>query len=274
MAFINYDFEKIQNYIGINYIFQLISNRKLSAIYHSHNFYEIIYFLQGKATHLINEKTHICVANQMILLRPSDRHCFIKQSDDVALFSLSVQKEEFESVANIYGSDFFKQISSSESPLFYHNCSLLNYSFLDYENMSVNIKTYDYKFLLSCILHFCIQQNMSKSIIPVSLSFAINEIKKTENLKIGIEALIKLSNYSHTHLARLMKEYYNTTPKHYINELRLQKAYDCIILTQTPINQIAEDLGFNSYSHFNKIFTKRFNVTPSSLRKDKKIWTI
>ena len=106
MEIINYEFKKIQNYEKTNYIFQLINNRKLSGIYHSHDFYEIIYFLQGETAQFINEKTHICVANQMIVLRPNDKHCFIKQSNDVALFSLSVEKDEFEAIASIYGKDF------------------------------------------------------------------------------------------------------------------------------------------------------------------------
>ena len=274
MEIINYEFKKIQNYEKTNYIFQLINNRKLSGIYHSHDFYEIIYFLQGETAQFINEKTHICVANQMIVLRPNDKHCFIKQSNDVALFSLSVEKDEFEAIASIYGKDFLNQISNSGNPFFYHNCSLSNYYLLDYENMSVNVKDYDCKFLLSYILHYCIQHSESNSVIPSSLSFAINEIKKTENLHDGIEAMALLSNYSQTHLARMMKKYYNTTPKRYINELRLQKAYDCIVFTQKSIELIAEELGFNSYSHFNKIFKERFSVTPTSLRKQREIWTV
>ena len=209
----------------------------------------------------------------MILLRPNDRHCFTSQSDDAVLFSLSVQKEEFEVIAGIYGKDFLSHILKNDNPLFCENCSLLNYSLIDYGNMSADVKEYDCKFLLSCILHYCIQHNESKSAIPSSLSFAINEIKKTENLHDGIEAMLRLSNYSQTHLARMMKRYYNTTPKHYINELRLQKAYDCIVLTQKSIEIIAEELGFNSYSHFNKIFKARFYITPGALRKEKKIWT-
>lgn len=274
MELINYEFEKIQNAEQTNYIFQLVRDRKLSRIYHSHDFYEIVYFLQGEATHLLNEKSYCCTANHMVLLRPNDRHCFTNQSDDAVLFSLSVQKEEFEAIAGIYDKDFFNQVINADNPLFCENCSLLNYSLLDYENMSANVKEYDCKFLLSCILHYCLQHIESKSAIPPSLSFAINEIKKTENLHNGIEAMLRISNYSQTHLARMMKKYYNTTPKHYINELRLQKAYDCIVFTQKSVELIAEEIGFNSYSHFNKIFKERFSVTPASLRKHRIIWTV
>ena len=274
MKLIHYEFSRIQNVQETNYIFQLVKGRKLSRIYHSHDFYEIVYFLQGEATQFINEKSYCCTANLMLLLRPDDWHHFVNQSDNTALFSLSVRREEFESICNVYGKEVLSRILNTDNPILCENCSLINYSLLDYENMSANPKEYDCKFLLSCILHYCIQHIESKSAIPPSLSFAINEIKKTENLHEGIEAMVRLSNYSQTHLARMMKKYYNTTPKHYINELRLQKAYNYIILTQKSVEIIAEELGFKSYSHFNKIFKERFSVTPASIRKQREIWTV
>lgn len=274
MKLIHYEFSRIQNVQETNYIFQLVKGRKLSRIYHSHDFYEIVYFLQGEATQFINEKSYCCTANLMLLLRPDDRHHFVNQSDNTVLFSLSVRREEFESICNVYGKEVLSRILNTGNPILCENCSLINYSLLDYENMSANPKEYDCKFLLSCILHYCIQHIESKSAIPPSLSFAINEIKKTENLHEGIEAMVRLSNYSQTHLLRMMKKYYNTTPKHYINELRLQKAYNYIILTQKSVEIIAEELGFKSYSHFNKIFKERFSVTPASIRKQREIWTV
>ena len=274
MGHIHYEFNRIQNAEKTNYIFQLVKNRTLSRIYHSHDFYEIVYFLQGESKQIINETPYFCTANLMILLRPNDRHRFIIQSDNTVLFSLSVRREEFESFCSIYGKDLLNRILNAENPLLCENCSLLNYSLLDYENMAANLKEYDCKFLLSSVLHYCIQHSESNSVMPSSLSFAINEIKKTENLHDGIEAMIRLSNYSQTHLARMMKKYYNTTPKQYINELRLQNAYNCIILTQKSVESIAEELGFKSYSHFTKIFKERFSVTPASLRKQREIWTV
>ena len=91
MKLIHYEFSRIQNVQETNYIFQLVKGRKLSRIYHSHDFYEVVYFLQGEATHLLNEKSYCCTANLMVLLRPKDRHCFTNQSDDVVLLSIDTQ---------------------------------------------------------------------------------------------------------------------------------------------------------------------------------------
>ena len=273
MKLIRYEFNRMENTQETNYIFQFVKGRKLTRIYHSHDFYEIVYFLQGEATQLINDKPYHCTANLMLFLQPGDKHRFINQADNTVLFSLSVRREEFEAICNIYGTEVLNRIVNADRPILCENCSLLNYSLLDYENMALGLKEYDCKFLLCSVLHYYIQHGKVNS-IPLSLSFALDEIKKTENLCEGIIAMVRLSNYSQTHLARMMKKYYNTTPKHYINELRLQNAYNQIILTQKSVEIIAEELGFKSYSHFNKIFKERFSVTPASLRKQKEIWTV
>jgi AraC-like DNA-binding protein len=89
-----------------------------------------------------------------------------------------------------------------------------------------------------------------------------------------IPALIKLSHFSQSHLSRLIKKQFNMTLKEYINELRLQHAYNEIIITPKPFESIAYDIGFSSFSHFNKIFKARFSITPSRLRKIYGIQTI
>lgn len=43
-----YEFKDIYNRTQSNYIFQYVKNRKLTEIYHSHDFYEIIYFFAGQ----------------------------------------------------------------------------------------------------------------------------------------------------------------------------------------------------------------------------------
>ena len=79
-------------------------------------------------------------------------------------------------------------------------------------------------------------------------------MKKSENLKKGISAFVDLTNYSQSHLARLIKKHFGMGLKQYINELRLRQAYDDFVWTNESAEVIAENLGFCSYSHFYRIF--------------------
>jgi AraC-like DNA-binding protein len=53
----------------------------------------------------------------------------------------------------------------------------------------------------------------------------------------------------------------------HVNELRLEAAYEALVGgSDKPISMIALDCGFSDISHFNRLFKKRFDVTPSALR--------
>ena len=273
MSEVLYEFKDIYKRTQSNYIVQYVKNRKLTDIYHSHDFYEIIYFLQGKATQLVNGKEISFGPNSIILMRPHDKHCFLNQSENTVIVSLSVQSDEFELLSNTYSTSLKSKITNSAEPKMYSISHLLPYTSTDFEKLTSNEKEHEFKFLLFCFLKSYIDSIEEKDSIPEALAFAISEMKKTENLCSGIKAFTEISNYSQSHLSRLVKNFFNMTLKQYINELRLQKAYNCIVLTQKSVEDISEELGFASYSHFNKIFKARFYITPGALRNEKGIWT-
>ena len=93
---VKYEFKSFSHTENSNFIFQSVRGRALSAVYHSHDFYEMICFLRGGGTKIVNGDTVSAKEKDVILFRPGDSHCFIGQSDDVEIISLAVKKEEFE----------------------------------------------------------------------------------------------------------------------------------------------------------------------------------
>lgn len=67
-------------------------------------------------------------------------------------------------------------------------------------------------------------------------------------------------------LERLFGKYLNTSPKKYFLELRLHRARNLIVQTEQSISEIAMACGFNSTSHFSKVFRKQFGVSPAAQR--------
>lgn len=274
MTPILYQFEKIYAKKQNNYIFQLVKNRKLTDIYHSHDFYELICFLDGKGIQLINGIKWICEKNSITFIRPNDTHCFVEHSEDIAVLSLSIRKEEFEMIAQLYSPLLLCFIQRQEKPVY--SASNLPFLYTYINKNAHSITEYDCKFILSCFLKMyidttgCLQINLE---LPYTLTYALNEMKKKENLQQGIPALVELSHYSQSHLSRLIKKYFNMSLKEYINEMRLQIAYSDIVFSQKTLESISEDIGFCSFSHFNKIFKAKYSITPSRLRKNNGIWT-
>ena len=86
MQEVMYEYKSIYRKTQSNYFFQYVKDRKLTDIYHSHDFYEIIYFLQGKAVQLINGKEMSFGPGSVILMRPHDKHSFSNQSKNTVSF--------------------------------------------------------------------------------------------------------------------------------------------------------------------------------------------
>ncbi len=83
---------------------------------------------------------------------------------------------------------------------------------------------------------------------------------------ISLDDLATMSNYSVTHISRIFKEETNSTLNHYILEKRLQKA-KYLLSGTLPITEVAQQTGFNSYSHFYRVFKKSNGIGPEKWRQ-------
>ena len=45
-------------------------------------------------------------------------------------------------------------------------------------------------------------------------------------------------------------------------------------MTDMPMEEIGENVGYASFSHFNKIFKEKYGITPSLARKKNRMWTV
>lgn len=268
---VKYEFGALCHDKKTNYIFQFVKGRKLTSVYHSHDFYELTCFLRGSATQNTNGKEVYCKENTVMLLRPEDSHCFVSQSDDIEIVSLSVKREEFELFERVYEIPKSELCARQPECIFLENVNTSG--IYDACAGASTICECDCKLILSmffCLYLRAISAHTERKEIPEALSYAMEQMKQTEHLKAGIVAFVSLSNYSHSHLSRLMKAHFGIGLKQYVNEQRLLRAYNEIVWTNEPFEVISEQLGFASYSHFQKIFKRKFSLTPSALRRGQK----
>lgn len=256
-----------------NYIFQYIKNRKLSNINHSHNFYEIIVVIDGSCTHVINEKEYKMCKDNFVILRPKDSHFFVKQSDDVTVIGLSVTINEFEKFCEVYKLGLKNEIDSDENPCIISGGGINIGMYTACSSILKNYSEYECKTLLSLLIKFYIDKSENNYDLPKDIKEAMKKMKSTEYLKGGISAFVDLSNYSRSHLTRIMRRCFNMSPHEYILNLRLDAACNALVLSRESIEEISESIGYSSVSHFNKIFKARFGVTPAELRKNSGFWT-
>ena len=82
-----------------------------------------------------------------------------------------------------------------------------------------------------------------------------------------INSIIKTTNYSHSQIGNYFKKYIGITLIEYIKNLRLNYAAKLLKTTSHSTLFICENCGYDAYSHFERIFKKKFGCSPSKYRK-------
>mgnify|MGYP000901106306 CR=1 FL=1 len=66
----------------------------------------------------------------------------------------------------------------------------------------------------------------------------------------------------------LFVKYKKMTFSQYVTELRMQKAMQLLTQQGLSINKVAQRVGFDDYTYFNKVFKRYFQCTPSEYKKN------
>ena len=83
-------------------------------------------------------------------------------------------------------------------------------------------------------------------------------------------SLLKLAHLFGTNDFKLKKGFrqlFGTTVFGYIAEQRLRVALQLLTLTEQPVQEVAESVGFSNPAHFTTAFRRKFGLTPSQVRR-------
>lgn len=83
---------------------------------------------------------------------------------------------------------------------------------------------------------------------------------------ITIDELADSVNLSKHYFMRFFKKYMGTTCIEYINDYRLNVATNLLLTTGLQITEISSRIGISNLSYFNRIFKKKYNMTPKEYR--------
>ncbi len=81
-----------------------------------------------------------------------------------------------------------------------------------------------------------------------------------------LATLAELANYSPTHFLRLYTAVYGASPHDYQVQVRLDKAHRLVLRTSLAVRDIAEAVGFDSRSTFNRLFRRAYGQSAADLR--------
>lgn len=83
-----------------------------------------------------------------------------------------------------------------------------------------------------------------------------------------VEDMAARANLSRAQLMRLFKRHTGTSPRAFVNRIRLQQAALMLRQTTESVLSVALSSGFQSETHFGKAFKKYYGETPGNYRKN------
>lgn len=241
---------------------------------HSHDFYELYFFIKGNANYIIEDSYYKLNQGDILLVSPSDLH----QLD------IYDSKEDYERIVLWINPRYLKKLSTQRTDLSIcfklsngHNKHLIRAPISStikelLLELYRNSKSESYgsdvfadilikKVLLSLSEHAINAPHHAIEYNDSIVSKVMRYISDNLNSKLTLDILADSMFMSKYHLSRLFKNETNTTIHQYIIKKRLilSKRF---LEQNLPVVEVFAKCGFSDYTHFFRAFKNEYGITP------------
>ena len=240
---------------------------------HTHPAYAFIYYFQAVRDLIIEEKSYsyeLSNGKCLVAISPDIQHQETETQDFQSYIAIMIEKDFFQSILKKYGlsDEVFK------GEIFAPNPELLAFlrCFMVEADEKGNRSEELLENLASAIAYLTAQSIRPKSYESVHLyerfevDRAITYMNQHYNRKISVEELAAHVSISTSHFSKTFKAVTGNTPLDFLNNMRLKKARDMMLLNNKTLTEIALACGFGSSAYFSSCFTERYQMTPSAYR--------
>lgn len=255
---------------------------------HKHNYIEFNYVYQGSLTEMIDEKEVTLRKGELIFLNQYITHEIEASNEEDIIINFIIKPEFFDYILGLLEKENI--ISSFLITTLYTNYEKGEYLYFkvsdnkEIQSLVERIITELYtpsimskatiKLLVGLLIVELVKNshnietysvdNYEKMIIIQCLKY-IDEFYQKGNL---FEIANKL-NQPHYKLSKLIKKHTKMTFKELLQEKKLSKAVELLKVTEYPIVEVIELVGYENLTYFYKIFKEKHGVTPKEYRDRK-----
>ncbi len=235
---------------------------------HGHDFVEIFWIDRGEGTHLINGENCPLHTKDLVLIRSGDIHGFkIAEKCELTIVNFAFSAD------TIY---FLKDRYFKENPGFWGGDKLLplqvalnsqQFSWLEkrvYRLMRCPRTMFEKERFLLDFLEMLSWNSLSGN--PQWMQRVCDLICQPEHFVHGTIELANLCGKSPEHVSRMLRKYLGQTPTEIVNLARLNYAASRLLMSTDTVLDICLDCGFNSLSHFYKLFRSYYKLSPQKYR--------
>ena len=102
---------------------------------------------------------------------------------------------------------------------------------------------------------------------PRRLQRVFSHIRENIARDLSVTELAQVVGMSQYYFSKLFKMSTGTTPHQYVMRQRVERAQELLRETQTPLAQVATQVGFETQSHFTSVFRRLVGATPKHYRE-------
>jgi len=242
-------------------------NDNMSAS-HYHEFYEIYYLEAGERFHLMDNNLYLMAPGQFIIFEPYQlHHSYGEKNIPFSRLLVYFHKDILSQalLANMDGIAGSYQLGSKENAKVYY---LLN-QIHNEQHLKMPLYQEDMIHLVNQLIILLLRNKEKKEMIyqKNKITDIISYINLNYMNKITLGQLSERFYISQYHLCRQFKYYTNITMTQYINNTRIIHSQKMLLEEDRKITDIGCDVGFDSLTHFERVFKQITGKTPTQYKK-------
>ncbi|MFD0681288.1 MULTISPECIES: AraC family transcriptional regulator [unclassified Paenibacillus] len=237
---------------------------------HEHDFFQIIYFIDGKGTFTLAEAEYVISPGVFIFINPMLKHGFIPYGNskiktldlkfdisDKDILEMASGLQAYQTDDSMVIKDLLEKIrfEGLNKRLFYGEMACLS---------------------LIQILYTLFRQNgeppKQKNVTQAVYKLKNEPIEAAQRLEhyiqehyaeeLSLGAISAQLCYSSNYLSQIFKINYGCTFTNYLRRIRIERSKELISYSALSLKQIAESVGFKTIYHFSRVFKETEGINP------------
>lgn len=250
---------------------RLGKNRDMS--YHTHAYYEFELVVDGFGVNNVMSKKVDIKKGDFFFLSPLTFHNVNANPDsNLTIMNFKLRNNFSEFLLKLFGSEYYATISLSEEETDRVRDTLMSEIENSKDMPSDLRRIYMQNTVENILLIFAKHYYRSKETNPDFnesnnlINKVILYIRQNYSSHITLSSISQKFGYSPNYISQMIRSATDMTFKNYVNHLRMQTAYNRILYQDVPFKQIARDVGYENYTSFLDVFTKKYSISPTALR--------
>jgi AraC-like DNA-binding protein len=270
------------------FVVKYLEEKHFDPSWHSHSEIQLFVVLEGTGTRFIGNSMHTFAPGELIMTGPhlphlwrSDESYFIKnrslQTKGIVIYMHQdflganiMEKEEMMLVKRLFqksslGLEFYGNDKAKVIQLMKELCALQGLGSVIHLLRILNILsvTKDYRYISTTAY-----LNPSKESETDRMNKVYEYVLQNFRKKINLNDIAELLHMTPTSFSRYFTMKNNKTFSRFLMEIRIKHACKMLIETDTSIEQVCYESGFNTLSNFNMQFKEIMAKTPSEYKKE------